>query len=58
MKRLIIASSVGTAISCVVFWLGGFNFDQRGEAAAMAVVCSLALAFMSYVILELASEAQ
>lgn len=57
MKKIIIAASAGTAISCAVFWLAGFNFDQRGDAAAMAAVCSLAITFVLHLLLHLASEA-
>lgn len=42
-----VARSLGIAALCpALFWLGGFNFDARGEiAAACAILTIFAFAF-------------
>jgi hypothetical protein len=54
MKKFAIASMTGPAFSCGVAWLAGFEFDQRGSIAAAIAIGSAAVAFMVYVILDIA----
>lgn len=32
------------AISCLIAWIGGYNFDQRGEGVAVGALLMLGLA--------------
>lgn len=39
MKR-VIASISGAAFVLLLFWLGGFDFNERGQAAFWAAICA------------------
>lgn len=45
VKTRIILFFTGCAISCLLFWLGGYSFNERGEASVWCAVCSLLLGF-------------
>ena len=48
MKRL--AASLGAALTvCFLFWVSGFDFDERGFFAFLCAWCSLGAGAMVYV---------
>ena len=44
MKNTIISAAIASAVP-VMFWIGGFNFDERGFSAVMCTVISMAVFF-------------
>ena len=44
MKNTIISAAIASAVP-VMFWIGGFNFDERGFSAVMCAVISMAVFF-------------
>lgn len=51
MRRYLIAGTVALAAAatwCGLVWLSGFNFDQRGSAAALTAMTCLAIGAISF----------
>lgn len=46
------------AVLCVLggFWLGGFNFDCRGEFAVVCYVCSIFAMLLGFMLTSISTE--
>jgi hypothetical protein len=47
MKRVVLSALVGLLVPAL-FWLGGYDFDQRGSGAVMCAVYTLLVGGMAY----------
>jgi hypothetical protein len=46
MKRLLYFTA-SAGVVCFLFWLGGFDFDQRGQPALACALCALLAGFIA-----------
>ena len=49
MKRIIVAISAG-AVVCAAAWIGGFDFNERGQVAVFVFLASVAASVYGYLL--------